>query len=152
MSRGLQIALVSSILLLALGVAGLGAYVFLGPGPTASTAQPAAANADTSDGAEATAVFFKTKNFVTDLADKDRLRYVDVTVALAIKDEVALEAVKKLEPQIRDIILSQLRVRVSADLAGAVGKEKLAETLQTGLTELLKSRLVKVYVTDLIIQ
>lgn len=151
MSRGLQIALVSSILLLALGVAGLGAYVFLGPGAAGSATQ-ATAKAESEPAADAAAVFFKTKNFVTDLADKDRLRYVDVTVALAVKDDIALDAVKKMEPQVRDIILAQLRSRLSADLAGAAGKERLAETLTAGLSEALKGKLVKVYVTDLIIQ
>jgi len=149
MSRPLVIALVASILVLALGVAGIGAYVFLKPsGPAAAVA--------VSSGKEATKTapleFLKLKNFVTDLADKDRLRYVDVTIAIAVVDAKALEDTKKRESQIRAIILSQLRERTSADLAGARGKDRLADTLSQPLNDLLGEVFKGVYITDLVVQ
>lgn len=154
MNRGMQMALVAAILVLALGVAGLAAYVFLQPaGARGTVAKPAEAqNSSDAAGTAAESFFFKTKNFTTDLADKDRLRYADVTVALAMKDQAAVEAAKSAEPQIRDVILSQIRTRVAADLAGPAGKDKLAESLQKALSDLLKAQFKKVYVTDLVIQ
>lgn len=151
MSRGLQIALVASTLLLVVAVGGIAAYLFLySPGVAANPSHDAQAAEATK--ADAEAFYFKPKNFVTDLADKDRLRYVDLTIALAMKDEAAVEVAKKIEPQIRDKVLQQVRQQVAADFAGSAGKASLAETLQTALSELLKGQLVKVYVTDLVVQ
>lgn len=150
MNRGLLIGLVAAVLLLAVGVAGLGAYVFLGSGARSGEADAAGTSGD--QATMESVVFFETKNFVTDLADKERLRYVDVTISLAVKDEAALEETQNLEPQIRDIVLGQLRQRTATELAGTAGKEQLAEALQTALQALLKDRLVRVYITDLVIQ
>jgi flagellar basal body-associated protein FliL len=152
-SRGLTIALVASILVLALSVGGLAAYVFFRqPAVTmAATEGVMSEKKGGSDEADAGA-FLKLKNFVTDLADKDRLRYVDVSISLGLKDEKAVEEAKKIEPAIRDHILGQLRKMTSAELAGAQGKEKLAETLQKGLSELMRGQLKAVYVTDLVVQ
>ncbi len=153
MSKGLTITLVASVLVLALGVAGLAGYVFLKQPAAATTPAPAEkAQTETKETAVEAASFLKLKNFVTDLADKDRLRYADVTIALGLVDEVALEGSKKMESQIRDVILSQLRTKVAADLAGAAGKEKLAEDLMKSLAPVLKKQLTKVYITDLVIQ
>ena len=151
MNRGLIIALVGSILVLALAVAGLGAYVFLGP-----AAAPAAESSDAkSKGTEETTVvleYLKLKSFVTDLADKDRPRYVDTSIALAFADKLSADTAKKIEPQIRDLILSQLRTRTAVELAGADGKEKLAKSLQTALAPVLKESLKAVFITDLVVQ
>lgn len=152
MSRGLQIALVASIILLAAAVAGLGAYLFLAPASARGGEETPAPAVEAPKAAAVEANFFKTKNFVTDLADVDRLRYVDLTIALALKDAESLEVAKKMEPQIRDTVLTQVRRRVAAELAGAEGKARLADLLQTGLEELLKGRLSKVYITDLVVQ
>lgn len=150
MNRGLVIGLVAAVLVLALGLTGLGAYVLLGPERTASQTEPAA---DTADSAATTdVVFFETDHFVTDLADKDRLRYVDVTVSLAMRDDDALEEAQQLEPQIRDTILGQLRLRTASELAGSAGKDDLATALKNALVNLLGDGLVKVYITDLVVQ
>lgn len=150
MNRGLVIALVAAVLVLALGQIGLGAWVFLGPGRTAVPPQEET-TAEILPGSEDT-VFFETDNFVTDLADKDRLRYVDVSVSLAMRNERALETAKQLEPQIRDAILGQLRLRTAPELAGSAGKDDLSAALQSALSNLLGDGLVKVYITDLVIQ
>jgi flagellar basal body-associated protein FliL len=147
MSKRFQIALVVSMLALALAVAGLGAFLFLRPGTAAAPSAPAQTPVTVD-----AMVFFKTKNFVTNLADTDRPRFVDATVALALRDDVALENAKKIEPQVRDIVLGYLRLRTAADLAGAAGKEKLGTALQTGLNDVLKGQLIKVYITDLTVQ
>lgn len=152
MSRGLLITLVAAVLILAVGVAGLAAYIFLGPGLSAVGNSAPREPAPAVEGGDALQVFLTLQNFVTDLSDKDRLRYVDVTVVLGLKDEVALATVKKMDPQVRDTILSQLRAMVAADLAGASGKDRLAKTLETRLADQLKGHLKAVYITDLIVQ
>jgi flagellar basal body-associated protein FliL len=152
MSRGLLVTLVAAVLILAVGVAGLAAYIFLGPGiAEAANTAPRQAAPEIVDGA-AVQSFLTLQSFVTDLSDKDRLRYVDVTVVLGLKDEAALAAVKKMEPQVRDTVLSQLRAMVAADLAGASGKDRLAKTLETRLADQLKGHLKAIYITDLIVQ
>lgn len=151
MSKGLQVALIAAIVLLALSVAALGAYLFLSRGARPSD-HKAVQSETTSSAKVAEGVFFKTKNFVTNLADSDRLRYVDATVALAVKDEAALEVAKTIEPQIRDTVLGQLRQRTAAELSGPAGKDKVAEALSAAISELLPGQLLKVYVTDLTVQ
>lgn len=154
MSQRVSTSLVVTALVLLVGVVGFGTYV-IGTAPAAE-AGPAAGTAGTAPvgGSNRTAepLFFKTKNFRTDLADKDQLRYADLTVALALKDTIAMDTVKRLEPQIRDIILGRLRQHVAADLAGATGKEMLAAEIQNALTDLVKDSLQKVYITDLVVQ
>lgn len=153
MSRGLTIALVASILVLALGVAGLATYIFLRPAAVPETTVASKpAEQEEEDEKEGEIVFLSLKNFVTDLSDKDRLRYADITVSLAISDAAALEEAKKKEPQIRDAVLGLLRSRLAADLLGAAGKDRLAEELTKALHPVLKKSLKKVYITDMIVQ
>jgi flagellar protein FliL len=150
MSKGLTITLVTATLVLTVAVAGIGAYVFLFQ-PTAA-AEGAAHTEEPVEAAHAEAFYLQPAAFLTNLADKERLRYINVSIALALKDEAALESAKKIEPQLRDVVLDHLRQKVAADFAGAEGKAKLAETLQAGLTQILKGSLTKVYVTDLVVQ
>lgn len=151
MSRGLMIALVSAVLVLALGVAGIAVYVFVVlPGQNAGGEKPAAmaeTHSETRAGASV-----RLNKFVTNLADKDRIRYIDLSVALGVRAESDVAAIEEMEPEIRDAILSQIRNMTSQDLAGSEGKNRMAEAIQKGLASLLKERLVKVYVTDMVIQ
>jgi flagellar basal body-associated protein FliL len=147
MSRGLKLALFGAIAILFLGVAGLGYYVVMRPVQAAPAPAAAAKEEDTS-----TLGYLKLSHFVTDLADKDRARYVDVTIAVGVKDEATVETVKKQESQIRDIILTQLRACVAADLMGAAGKEKLATALKEPLSKLLKDNFKTVFITDMVVQ
>lgn len=149
MSRGLMIALVSAVLVLALGVAGIAAYVFVVMPGQGHAAEPAAAEAPAESKAGASV---KLAKFVTNLADKDRVRYIDLTVALGVKSAEDATAIEGMEPEVRDVILSQIRNMSSQDLAGSDGKHRLAEAIQKGLADLLKEKLVKVYVTDMVIQ
>lgn len=151
MSRGLMITLVSALLVLALGVAGIAVYVFIVmPGQnTEAKAKPP----ETDSEAKAEG-FYQLKKFVTNLSDKEKIRYIDVSVALGMAGVESEAVVEKTEPQIRHVILSQIRSMSSADLLGAEGKDRLAEAIQKGLAEIasLKGHVVKVYVTDMVIQ
>lgn len=153
MSRGLTIALIGAILVLAVGVAGLAAYIFMRP----VAAAPAPVEQKVVEKAaepEVPLSFYALKNFLTDLkVDTDgRMRYVDVTISLGFKDAVAMDEAKKLEPQIRDLILTQLRTKTAAELLGNTGKEKLAESLKEPLATILKTNLKSVLITDMVVQ
>lgn len=150
MSRGLMIALVSAVLVLALGVAGIAVYVFVVmPGQSQGGERAAVAEEHKESKAGASVPL---KKFVTNLADKDRIRYIDLSVALGVKTEAHKAEIEAMEPEIRDAVLSQVRNMTSQDLSGSDGKNRLAQAIQQGLDELLKDKLVKVYVTDMVIQ
>lgn len=150
MSRTRNRALVAAVLLLSLGVAGLAAYTFFGPGR-------AEANSHELDQAEVPEPvapelsFLTLEPFVTDLADRDRRRYLEVTVVLALKDEQSLEVARKMEPRIRDLILGQLRGSYAAELGGAQGKDQMVTQMRERLGEALKDRLEAVYITNLLV-
>lgn len=153
MNRGLLIALVAAVLVLALGVAGIAGYVFfLMPKGTAAAAPPEPeVKAESHKPAGEATVHTMTK-FVTNLADVDRLRYIDVTIGLGLKSADSEHFVEEAEIQIRDIILRQIRSLTAADLAGAQGADRLAQAVEEGLAEMLKEHLTKVYVTDMVVQ
>ena len=152
MSRGLTIALIGAILVLAVGVAGLAAYIFMRP--VAAAPAPVEQKVEEKTDEQAVLSFYALKNFLTDLkVDADgRMRYVDVTVSLGLKDTVAMDEAKKLEPQIRDLILTQLRTKTASELLGNTGKTKLAESLKEPLITLLKTNLKSVLITDMVVQ
>lgn len=151
MSRGLMIALVSALLVMALGVAGIAVYVFVvmpGQSTEATADRPESYSEAKAEG------FYQLKKFVTNLSDKEKIRYIDVSVALGMAGAESEAVVVKMEPQVRHVILSQIRAMSSADLLGAEGKDRLAEAIQKGLAEItgLRGHVVKVYVTDMVIQ
>lgn len=148
MSRGLMIALVSAVLVLALGVAGIAVYVFVVMPGQGSVEKVIVQETQTSKAGASV----ELKKFVTNLADTDRIRYIDLTVALGVKTAADKAEVEGMEPEVRHVILSQVRGMTSVDLSGASGKDKLAEAIKNGLADMLKDKLVKVYVTDMVIQ
>lgn len=153
MNRRLLIVLVSAVAVLAIGLVCIAAYVFLIlPGQQAAGDKATAAAAVAA--AQSATEFYSPKKFVTNLADKDRVRYVDVSVSLGTKDAAAKTELEKMEPQIRDAIISQIRKMTAQELSGAEGKERMAGAIQAGLEEIpgVSSFVLKVYVTDMVIQ
>lgn len=149
MNRGLLIALVAAVAVLAVGVAGIAGYVFW--------IMPKNADAPKVDAAQSVAgptlekKIYKMAHFVTNLADTDRLRYIDVTIGLGMKTDTDT-VVKEAEPQIREVVLSEIRKFTSADLSGSAGQEKLATAIQGALQPLLQEHVSKVYISDMVIQ
>jgi len=127
MSKGLTITLVAATLVLTVAVAGIGAYVFLFQ-PTAA-AEGTAHTEEPAEDAHAEAFYLQPASFLTNLADKDRLRYIDVSIALALKDEAALESAKEIEPQLGDVVLDHWRQKRGAAFAGAGGQAQRGEAL-----------------------
>ena len=89
---------------------------------------------------------------MTNLADKDRLRYIKFSVALGLRTAESEQIAEGAAPQVRDVVLSQVRELTSSDLSGADGKERLAQTIKTGLDAVLPGHVTRVYVTDMVIQ
>lgn len=150
MNRGLMAALVAAVVILAVGVAGLAVYVLrLESGGGAATggataAVPAAPSVEKA--------YYEMDKFVTNLADTDRLRYIQFSVALGLRSESSEEIAKEAEPQVRDVVLSQVRELTASDLSGANGKEVLAQTIKEGLDGILPGHVTRVYITDMVIQ
>lgn len=90
--------------------------------------------------------------FLTDLADRDRRRYVDVTLTLLVSDEAAAKDALAQMPVLRDTVLGFLRSQGAAELLGATGKERLGEALVQVVGPVVAGGVRRVYVTDLLIQ
>lgn len=152
MSRGLLVTLVTAVLVLALGVAGLATYVFVFMPKNAAPAAAKEAPAKTEQTSAVDPAFYTMKSFMTNLADKDRVRYIDVTISLGLKTADSKKFAESADPQIRHLILTQIRSMSAAELSGPEGKQKLAEAVKTCLNDLMKDHLSKVYITDMVIQ
>jgi flagellar basal body-associated protein FliL len=90
--------------------------------------------------------------FVTDLSDRERRRFVDVTVAVAVADEPSASALQSRMTEVRDAVLGYLRSQGAAELLGSAGKERLASALVQVVAPLVPGGVRKVYITDLLVQ
>lgn len=157
MSKGLRIALIASVAVVLLGLIGGGVFVYLKFDSVVETAvNDKVAKANTSAvtaKAEATTLYFyKPSHFVTELADPaPKVRYVDVTIALAYGAQADADKAKEEEPIVRNIVLQILRARLASDLSGAQGMANLEKDLTEALLK-HDPKLVKVAVTDMVIQ
>lgn len=154
MNRGLITALVAAVVILAVGVAGLTTYVFFFmPQPGGAVAAGGGSTTTVAAGDPVLeAAYYELDQFVTNLADKDRLRYIQFSVALGLRSARSEELAKEASPQVRDVVLSQVRELTAQDLSGADGKERLAEAIKEGLDAILPGHVTRVYVTDMVIQ
>jgi|GEM_PF-4242129 len=150
MSRGLLVTLISAVVVLAVGMAAIAAYLFLGPGiaPAASGEAPAETKEATPVGATVELEAFKTN------LNDAHIRYIDVTVALGVEDEGAAEELDAMTPQIRDVIIKRIRSMSAADLSGPDGTDKLAKAIEEGLGGIdgVSDLVLKVFVTDMMVQ
>lgn len=78
------------------------------------------------DDKHAVPVFVPLDPFVVNLADRDVDRYAQVGITLQTEDAHAGDQIKAYLPAIRNNILLLLSRKTSQDLAGADGKERLA--------------------------
>lgn len=140
------------------GMAGLAALVVItlvGAGTTylvisqmgPSTAL-AATNVDLAKGSAVT-----LKEFVTNLSDIERPRYIKVTFELVARDERDAKRLEENAPLVRDIILSLLNSKRSTEVSGETG----AATLKAEIMERINTRLggpfvQKVLITDFVVQ
>lgn len=95
------------------------------------------------------------KPFVTNLADTDRPRYINVTFELLSKDPTTAEKVKANLPVVRDTIVSILNSKKALEVSGDAGANTLKDEILKRLNEALGNRnplVAKVLITDLVVQ
>lgn len=146
MNRKGMIALALAVILASAGAAGGAAFLVL----RAIEGNPAATKL--TEGERAKGKVVTLSRFLTDLADRDRRRYVDVTMSVLVEGETAALALQEDMPEVRDAVLGYLRSQGASELIGSVGKERLAAALEQVLGPLVPGGVRKVYITDMVVQ
>jgi len=128
---------------------GGGAFFFLSRKPAA---EPAAAHAAPSEAAAA-GPMLKLDPFVANLNEPDGNRYLKVTLAVEMADELALAAADKQLTKLRDAVLMFLSSLGVTDTQGVEGKEEIRKELITRSKKLLGEQAVKgVFYTEFVLQ
>lgn len=91
--------------------------------------------------------------FVVNLADVNHSYYLKITLSLELSDEAVRDEMDLRLPQIRDLILTRLPTKKSADLNSVPGKQALRDELIAAINERLQTGEVRnIYFTDFVIQ
>ncbi|MFJ7677754.1 flagellar basal body-associated protein FliL [Peribacillus sp. NPDC097206] len=86
----------------------------------------------------------------TNLAGND---YIKISFMVQTDSKKAKEELEKRNFQVKNIIITELSEMKATDLTGKKGKEKLQNTLQTKINELMEEgKVEKVYITSSILQ
>lgn len=145
MKRVLLIVGILSLLLVAVGAGAGGAYLVMNWEKIMAGPEPVPPP-------EAKGQLVPMPRFFTDLADRDRRRYVDITLTLLVKDEAVAKEVQEQMPVLRDAVLGYLRSQGAGELLGTAGKERLGEALVEVVSPVVDGGVRKVYVTDMLVQ
>lgn len=150
----MYIAAGAAALLLVVGISGGAAYLVMRtiePGTalaaTRGTAAPAAINL--AAGGKVIAL----KPFMTNLADSDRPRYINVTFEMVAKSDKDAQILQQNLPVLRDSIVSILNTKKSLEVTGDAGANKLKSDIQEQLNGLLGGTYIqRVLMTDFTVQ
>ncbi|MGE7661917.1 flagellar basal body-associated protein FliL [Peribacillus sp. NPDC097197] len=86
----------------------------------------------------------------TNLAGND---YIKISFMVQTDSKKAKEELEKRNFQVKNIIITELSEMKATELTGKKGKEKLQNTLQTKINELMEEgKVEKVYITSSILQ
>jgi flagellar FliL protein len=147
------IAAGAAALLMVVGISGGAAYLVM------KSVQPAKAEAATASPATATinlaqgGKVITLKPFVTNLADADRPRYINVTFELVALSDKEAQTLQQNLPVLRDSIVGILNTKKSMEVSGEAGANKLKSDIQEKLNGLLGGRYVqRVLMTDFTVQ
>jgi flagellar FliL protein len=144
----LYIAIGVAAVLVVVGAAGVTSYFVIGRMNTASTGSPAAAQSELKEG-----LVINLKPFVTNLADIDRARYINVTFELVARNVTEAKKLDTNLPIVRDAIVTVLNTKKSMEVTGESGANKLKTDIQSKVNLLLGTGLVqKVLMTDFVVQ
>ena len=90
---------------------------------------------------------------LTNLADSDRPRYIQVNVDLEVEGERAARALEERMPEVRDQLIALLRATRYAEVQGAEGMARLAERMVERLNQQLREgRVRRVFFTSFVVQ
>ena len=119
--RGL---LITVVLLVVLGAGGAGAWFFL-RGEHEAGAEKAEAPREP----EKPPVFHTLDSFTVNLQPEAGDQYLQVGLALKVKDSATVELLKARMPEIRNGVLLQLSSKRASEISTIAGKEKLSEEI-----------------------
>jgi flagellar FliL protein len=144
----LYIASGVAAVLVVVGAAGVTAYFVIGRMHTTSIGSPEAAQSELKEG-----LVVNLKPFVTNLADIDRTRYINVTFELVARNVTEAKKLDTNLPIVRDAIVTVLNTKKSMEVTGESGANKLKTDILSKVNLMLGSGLVqKVLMTDFVVQ
>jgi flagellar basal body-associated protein FliL len=144
----LYIAIGVAAVLVVVGAAGVTAYFVIGRMNTTSIGSPGAAQSELKEG-----LVINLKPFVTNLADIDRARYINVTFELVARNVTEAKKLDANLPIVRDAIVTVLNTKKSMEVTGESGANKLKTDIQSKVNLMLGTGLVqKVLMTDFVVQ
>lgn len=81
------------------------------------------------------------------------VRYVRTGVVLEVDSEKTVRELERREPQVKDRIISIIRLQTTESISGAEGQEQLRQSLLESVNELLPDgRVVQVWFTEMVVQ
>jgi len=149
-------------LLIVMAVAGGTVYLFVNlypqqvkesPAPTAASSKSTVEKGPTVDFEVTDKNVVVLKPFITNLADADRPRYINVTFELLTRDPTVAEKVKANLPVVRDTIVTVLNSKKSLEVSGDAGANTLKDEILKKLNDVLGAKYVaRVLITDFVVQ
>ena len=86
-------------------------------------------------------VFYPLETFTVNLADRDRERFLQTSIALEVKDEHVAERIKAFGPMVRDKILILLSSQTADQVSSAEGKQALAKNIVVAINSVIAGEL-----------
>lgn len=91
--------------------------------------------------------------FVTNLADQEERRFIDVSFSVVVKDEKDAKKIDTNQTVIRDAVLTLLTATASDEVIGPDGAETLKTMVQDKLNEVLGGQIIqRILITHLVVQ
>jgi len=115
------------LILLVLVIGGVGAWLFLGKDKGADTAGGSSAAADKQ--LQPLTYFTLTPEFIVNFGPGSKVRYLQVDIQVATRDEAAIQTITTYRPVIRNDILVMLSGTTFDELKTRSGKEALQKKL-----------------------
>lgn len=138
---GRLLVILLAALVVAAGGAG-GAYWMIRRNPAVAQAAP-----------EGTGPLYTMGQLVTNLNEPNRRAYIQVEVAVEVRDQKVKRELETRAAQVQNEVLVLLRARNMEEVQGAGGMRRLADDLQDRLNSLLTEPGVrKVYFTEFVVQ
>ncbi|MFQ5454903.1 MAG: flagellar basal body-associated protein FliL [Nitrospirota bacterium] len=93
------------------------------------------------------------ETFIVNLADKDDVRYLKVTMQVEVKDNKTKEKIAERSAQIRDAIIVLLSSKDYDSIRSVEGKFRLRDEIIERITNILNTnKVITVYFTEFVVQ
>lgn len=151
----ISVVIIIMLAILIVGVGGFAGYYIFGQKNTATNTSGSTTNSTTNDSEEIAAAYDITDEFLINLADKNQLKYLKITVSLGYDGDSKLaEELKAKESVIRDAINGVLMTKTSTDFLSEPDKiTKIQDEIKGKVNPLLKKgKVIKILFRSLTIQ